>query len=834
MSTGISLDNLALMLGVDSSAMTTGFMSASASSRAMTRALMDGLNRELEKGNQEAAENFARMPQLASAQFAAHIGEYKKYGKEVQMIEEKIMSELLAEQRIWHELFAERENVRNRELASRREELTNMQKIADEEAEMLRRSAALRDDIIQRSLEAEKKANEERISDLRTAIENRYILMRSQENADKAIMDGLLEEQRIWHELYTERANILNRPQSLATAERANIQATAEQDQEIEDRSRALREAILARQATEDLEKAKTRLSAAQRLQMKLDEDSARIMAVENQRKRESADLDEEAARILRMLQTPQEAHNIRIERLKNLLAVGKINQDQFNAAVKQSEQVMRSSAAGAGKMTGVLAQLSFGIEDFAQGIVMGDLRSALLGASNNMTMVARGLIDMAGETKIAGMAIGTFVGVVAGAVAVGGGLAYYLNWLNQAVRDTRSLTDAIKDATMGFGRMMDSVSTRAQIRQQSYDIKRIKTLDEITAKEEQNALKQLENEDRIFQVRQDAQRKAKETIDSMMGGAEARVEIEEMLVKIRSSGDAEATRAATELQKNIANAQRLISEGNAETAIAEMRKVFEFLNGEAMRNFFTTSGMSLKEFQSMFFDKTALNALEEYFETSMIFAGESADKLREIRAIGEAINKDLATEQDKEKIRLAELADLELRRREIEAERFNEQLKQFRLNEHNEELQRKELLFLVTATEHEKELLRLKKETQAFAGPGAAGLPMPVGGIGGAMMGGAMQVAIDAANAEAEQRRLEFLQAQRQQLQLELNTLMQKEVKPAGQLEQNAFQAQADAFRQIIENANNKPNPQATRIINLITSIDAALRNGGVIKVVP
>jgi DNA-binding transcriptional MerR regulator len=110
----------------------------------------------------------------------------------------------------------------------------------------------------------------------------------------------------------------------------------------------------------------------------------------------------------------------------------------------------------------------------------------------------------------------------------------------------------------------------------------------------------------------------------------------------------------------------------------------------------------------------------------------------------------------------------------------------------------------------------------------------MPVGGIGGAMMGGAMQMAIDAANAEAEQRRLEFLQAQRQQLQQELNTLMQKEVKPAGQLEQNAFQAQADAFKQIVENMSNRPNPQTTRIINLITSIDAALRNGGVIKVVP
>jgi hypothetical protein len=773
------------------------------------------------------------MPQLASAQFAAHIGEYKKYGKEVQMIEEKIMSELLAEQRIWHELFAERENVRNRELASRREELANMQKIADEEVEMLRRSAALRDDIIQRSLEAEKKANEERISDLRTAIENRYILMRSQENADKAIMDGLLEEQRIWHELYTERANILNRPQSLATAERTNIQATAEQDQEIEDRSRALREAILARQATEDLEKAKTRLSAAQRLQMKLDEDSARIMAVENQRKRESAALDEEAARVLRMLQTPQEAHSIRIERLKNLLAVGKINQDQFNAAVKQSEQVMRSSAAGAGKMTGVLAQLSFGIEDFAQGIVMGDLRSALLGASNNMTMVARGLIDMAGETKIAGMAVGKFIGIVGGAIVAGGALAYYLNWLSQAIRDTRSLSDALRDATMGFDKLAITRNRITAVERERIEIRRIKDLDDLARKEEDLAQRQIENERNLLAARNKASVKANEIINQMMGGAEARVDIENMLAEMQSSGGEEAAQTALELQKNIANAQRLISEGNAETAIAEMRKVFEFLNEEANRSFDRLGkGISFEEWRSMFFDRTALNALEEYFQKSAFYAGESAEKLREIREQALRIAEEgEPAETENAKIQAAAI-EIELRRRELQEERLAAVREETLLTQKQAESQKSELLFLVTATEHQKELLQLKKQTEAFAGgppPAAPGLGF--GGVAAGIGGLMNNMAFDMA---AEERRLEFLQAQRQQLQLELNTLMQKEVKPAGQLEQNAFQAQADAFKQIIENANNKPNPQATRIINLITSIDAALRNGGVIKIVP
>lgn len=797
MSTGISLDNLALMLGVDSSAMTTGFMSASASSRAMTRSLMDGLNRELEKGNQEAAENFARMPQLASAQFAAHIGEYKKYVKEIQTLQQSISSAMIA----------------------------GMSRFGRVDAVAAGMTAAFRDQRAQK--EAERLAEEEqkRLAHMNQERIKSELVIRQIRKQQAAAREQELQQE----ETALRRVSVAKRLQLKLDQDAARVRSVDVQ---------RLKNTIAQNEANKQQKEAE-RLAEAERARLaQLNQERIKAETLIHRIRRQQNEANaanKQAAQILAMLQTPQEAHNARLVIFKDLLTRGKINQDQFNAAVKQSEGVMRSSAAGAGKMAGVLAQLSFGIEDFAQGVVMGDLRSALLGASNNMTMVARGLIDMAGETKIAGMAVGKFVGIVAGAVAVGAGLAYYLNWLSQAIRDTRSLSDALRDATMGFDKLAITRNRITAVERERIEIRRIKDLDTLARKEEDLAQRQIENERDLLAARNKGSVKANEIINQMMGGAEARADIENMLAKMESSGNEEVARAAIELQKNIANAQRLISEGNADTAIAEMRKVFEFLNSESSRAFaklFMLGGASREDINSIFFDRTALNALEEYFQKDAFFAGESAEKLREIREQALRIAEEgEAAEREKAQIQAAAI-EIELRRRELQEERLAAVREETLLTQKQAESQKSELLFLITATEHQKELLRLKKETEAFAGGPPPAVPgLGFGGIAAGIGGLMNNMAFDMA---AEERRIQFLEAQRQQLQQELNTLMQKEVKPAGQLEQNAFQAQADAFKQIVENMSNKPNPQVTRIINLITSIDAALRNSGVIKVVP
>ena len=101
--------------------------------------------------------------------------------------------------------------------------------------------------------------------------------------------------------------------------------------------------------------------------------------------------------------------------------------------------------------MAGILAQLSFGLEDFAQGIAMGDLRAALLGASNNMTMVVRGLMDMSAASRtalVSTLAIPGAIALIGGTVV---GLYAYSQWLHSATRDTRTLSDAIRDAQLGL-----------------------------------------------------------------------------------------------------------------------------------------------------------------------------------------------------------------------------------------------------------------------------------------------------------------------------------------------------------------------------------------------
>jgi hypothetical protein len=958
----IPVDKLALMLGVDSNAMIAGFTSAAASSRAMARALMEAMNREFEKGNEQTAKQFETLLQSMGPMQNAHVEQYRKfmaqmgtmYKQEQDDLAENanrrqklLLDQAEEEKRINNQRTADlRAAIQNRATLERsasnvmiagmgsvgrvnpvaaamsqsfskfkeermaefvneqnalrivvntltRAELDNIRATAEQNKEIETRSRNLRESIIASYAAIDATHKEE------AAVRSLSVAKRLQAKIDEdAARIRAVEQQRITESIQeNERqkqaareaaeAARLTQQQQLESSRAAIVAATAADDQErairrlsvarrlqakveedyarinaahqqritesiqqneqqrqqareaaaaaVEARDAELeraRIAIVNANAADEQERAARRLSVARRLQAKADEDAARILAVENRRIEENNALNEEAARILRMIQTPEEAHKARVEQLNTLFAIGKINQDQYNRAVKQSQQVMQASAAGMGKMTGVLAQLSFGIEDFAQGIAMGDLRSALLGASNNMSMVVRGLVDMREGTTIAGMAVGKFVGIVAGGLAAAGALAYYLNWLSQAKRDTRSLTDAIRDATMGFDLLGTASKNQMRIERERMSINRITSIEEISRREQEHMLDQIANEKELMRIRNESSVKAAEIITNMMGGAEARVDAELYLQNLIGSKNADLAKQATEMQKALFDAQRAMAEGNAETTIREMRKVFEFLNDEAIKSLFNAENAAHRPL-AFLFDRTALNALEEYFEANMFLAGESEEKLRQLREEALKTKKDL-TEAEAEQNRLkAQAIDMELRRRELEAERLRNLEQEFFLSQKQAEAQQKEVLFLITATDHQKELLRLKKESAAFGGAPEANVPGAIGfgGIAGGMVGMMADMAI---NMAAEDRRVQFLEAQRQQLQAELNKLMQQEVKPQGALEQNAFQAQADAFKQIIENANKQPNPQVTRIINLITSIDAALKNGGVIKVVP
>ena len=90
------------------------------------------------------------------------------------------------------------------------------------------------------------------------------------------------------------------------------------------------------------------------------------------------------------------------------------------------------------------------------------------------------------------------------------------------------------------------------------------------------------------------------------------------------------------------------------------------------------------------------------------------------------------------------------------------------------------------------------------------------------------MQLGVQQVEAQADA--MAFLEAQKQAAEAEIAALMQQAIpKAQGALEQDAFQAQADAFKQMTENLTQKPNPQLTQVVNRLGAIEAAIKNGGV-----
>jgi len=74
------------------------------------------------------------------------------------------------------------------------------------------------------------------------------------------------------------------------------------------------------------------------------------------------------------------------------------------------------------------------------------------------------------------------------------------------------------------------------------------------------------------------------------------------------------------------------------------------------------------------------------------------------------------------------------------------------------------------------------------------------------------------------------FLQAQAAKIEKEIADIQQaSSPEVMGGVQQNAAQAQADAFKQILAAANKQPNTQLTRQIQLLEDIKDAMKKGGV-----
>jgi len=528
------------------------------------------------------------------------------------------------------------------------------------------------------------------------------------------------------------------------------------------------------------------------------------------------------AEQVIRRNLTAQEAHNQRLADYARLLgtvnkATGKnyLTLEQYNRAVAESIKIMNSSRGGLGAYTGMMTQASFAIEDFIQGVAFGDIRSGILGASNNLTMVARGALQASEGMTILGMSAGKFMAVALGLPAAVIGVGAAFSWLNRAERDTRSLTDALKDAEHGFDQLRAAQDRREHIQQQHREIANIKDMESHDQKRVL-LLEQQENiRRRMEQEEAKTTRLGSEMLLNTIGGKDAEAELRQLIHSLRNSGHQASMALGRDMEKALGDAFGAARRGEVEKMIDSLR-VLNSLGRQMVFDNAQTGGL-FANLQNLINDPTAFDSLQAIFNTGWLMQTEDKDKLRELRDEMVSINKEKLKLQEDTKANAQALQELEERRLEIQKE-MNDLVHQTSVdNRREEESKRKQLqyqqeeqLAVMRMTAAEKQRYDLAKEQLDFIGFD----PKSAENVGQENM--------------AEALGLQFLQAKADQLQKE----MDKATQPAqvqGALEKDAFKAQADALKQAMQAINKKPDPQLEAQRALLQQIRDAIASGNV-----
>lgn len=558
----------------------------------------------------------------------------------------------------------------------------------------------------------------------------------------------------------------------------------------------------------------------------------------------------QEAERIINRLKTAQELHNERVATYARLLKTVNVETGrtylttkQYNEAVKESERVMRASAAGAGAYTGMLAQASFAAEDFVQGIAVGDLRSALLGASNNLTMVARGAFQAAEGVTILGMGIKTLTAYIIGIPAAIVGVVAAFSYLNRAEKDVRDLSTALRDLERGFELLQDKMNFRHQAARERQRISEIESLIQ-AQREYQNVLRQQkEAEEQLTAARARQSRMGSETLINTLGGQAAYAEMQDLISRLQESSREEAAKLGNEMAKAMSTAMAAAQAGEVEKMIDAMRLLNQLSNSAQLTHLGARDpGSLLYQLNLLLNDPQAQDSLEAIFNTGFWQQTEDQDALRKIRESMLETTREIAKAENELKQAGANKKQLEEQilklkedGRRLLGEEFEEKRRmaeqdrqqfagQMKAEADMLEEKRKRAMFDMTATERQKELLRIQEQMREFMGPSAVLPFIPPGIIGADQIAQLMQ-------QNAQNAGMQFLQGQAAQLEKEIKALQQSaSPEVIGGMQQNAAAAQADAFKQIFAAANKQPNPQLARQIQLLQDIKAAIAQGGVI----
>ena len=473
--------------------------------------------------------------------------------------------------------------------------------------------------------------------------------------------------------------------------------------------------------------------------------------------------------------------------RLKTRLILETIRQQQATVSLNATQQMSMNAFGGA---TGAMTQLSFAAEDFVQVLSMGGgLNMALMSASNNLTMVARAMIPA--TSAFAGFAAFAIPMVLIGL----GSLVQYLFRAKDASERLRHELDLIRntgseDFDLGlrsrqrnFEQMLKDMQESSRAEKQIQDLK----------------AKQVDLEEELAVKRRNAMREISAQVGSTEQGIRA---IKEQYAYAR---------AAIDSHEEII---KLMERENQ--AIQQYSDARKKLMGTQINNA-EEAGRALAQFMR---DVEGIPGIDTS-NISDIMADLESGTLGSFEAIRQALE-EINKLQENQK-------DVQERLKELKEEEAQRQAGELKAEQDRLEAKREQLLLMMKMNDEQKKMYDLRQRQQEFVGfdPQAAGVGFGFAGVAGAAANAAMQ-------QQADQLGLQFLIAEQARLQKEMQDAVQQPP-VAGKMEQSAFQAQADAMRQVAEAANRKTDTKQEAMVRHLADISTAIKNGGVIvNVIP
>ena len=499
--------------------------------------------------------------------------------------------------------------------------------------------------------------------------------------------------------------------------------------------------------------------------------------------------LEQQAAVLKRSLMSAEDAHAGRLLRYSQMLQKQQISLRQYNAAVQQSTRVMNASRGGFGAMSGAMTQASFAVEDFLQVMSMGGgLNMALQSASNNLTMVMRSLPIFQG--LLGGIATATLPILLLA-------LSQYVMKLFESKEKTRDLSDEL-----------------SQLRQEMERVEKHRKQAQ-TFEQESEAISQLETASAAQQEYIEGQKNLRTLEQDVAAGLK---NSREELVDVTSGyQDMEkSVKQAFEAQRN-----HLKGMGSFGASVEDFAKITEEEAHQVgqLKDAYDRMNQSLRTATT---EQQAQAALSLYHTQLKMIKGTEQETAR----IGALLTNTEAMKNFQDLFELQTQLNDEQQLQEQRAQKYNELLRQETLEKQKQAMleqqklqaRQREELFLIRATDAEKERFGILKSMLAFSDIESTQFQDQM-----------TQQQFMASSA--------FLQAQvdatRRQLQ-DLETQQQSDPVIRGALEQDAFKAQAEAFKQIFEAKAEKPNPQIDATNQkLQTLIDLQQRLTSVIKIV-